>query len=136
MTQKMKMGYVEVATQPGCRLFPAGATVRGHVYHFSEMARPRPYSSNTQITGALMLVDIAEPQRGGSGSAALSDHQRSAGRRVQPGGGCLGMQVQERIVSGLSALPDNSGSGAWEHAYRATMQTPGARSTVPGLQAC
>ncbi len=36
--------------------------------------------------------------------------------------------VQEQIVSGLSGLPDSSGRGAWEHAYRATMQTPGACS--------
>lgn len=44
MTQgKMKMGYVEVATQQGCRLFPAGATVRGHVFHFSEMVCAAPY---------------------------------------------------------------------------------------------
>jgi len=70
MTQgKMKMGYVEVETQPTCRLFPPGAQVRGHVFHFSEM-------------------------------------------------------VQEQIVSGLSGLPDTKG---WDHAYRATMQTPGAQ---------
>ncbi|KAK9828636.1 hypothetical protein WJX72_001237 [[Myrmecia] bisecta] len=34
---KMKMGYVEVQTQANCPLFPANATVRGHVFHFSEI---------------------------------------------------------------------------------------------------
>lgn len=38
MTEKgMKMGYVEVSTQKPCSLFPAEETVRGHVYHFSEI---------------------------------------------------------------------------------------------------
>lgn len=40
MTQgSMKMGYVEVETQQHCRLFPPGARVRGHVFHFSEMVQ-------------------------------------------------------------------------------------------------
>lgn len=78
MTSKMKMGYVEVTTQPGCRLFPPGATVRGQIYHFSEM-------------------------------------------------------VHERIVSGLSGAPDASAVfGAWQHAYRATMQIPGAEPVDEG----
>lgn len=33
----MKMGYVEVVTQPSCVLFPPNCTVRGHVFHFSEI---------------------------------------------------------------------------------------------------
>lgn len=41
-----------------------------------------------------------------------------------------GLQVQERVVSGLSALPDSNGSGGWEHAYLATMQTPGTALNV------
>lgn len=40
MTQnKMTMGYVEVETGAGCPLFPAGRTVRGQVYHFSEIVQ-------------------------------------------------------------------------------------------------
>ena len=35
--ERMRMGYVEVEMQPSCALFPAGATVRGHVFHFSEI---------------------------------------------------------------------------------------------------
>lgn len=38
MTEKgMKMGYVEVCTKKACSLFPSEETVRGHVYHFSEI---------------------------------------------------------------------------------------------------
>ena len=33
----MKMGYVEVCTNKSCSLFPSEETVRGHVYHFSEI---------------------------------------------------------------------------------------------------
>ncbi|KAL4425481.1 hypothetical protein ABPG75_009497 [Micractinium tetrahymenae] len=35
----MRMGYVEVETRPGCPLFPEGATVRGQVFHFSEIVQ-------------------------------------------------------------------------------------------------
>lgn len=38
---KMSMGYVEVATTAACPLFPAGATARGQVFHFSEIVQAR-----------------------------------------------------------------------------------------------
>jgi hypothetical protein len=34
-----KIGYVEVKTQPTCRLFPPNQIVRGQVYTFSEVSR-------------------------------------------------------------------------------------------------
>eukprot|EP00898_Chlorokybus_atmophyticus_P003274 jgi/Chlat1/3948/Chrsp26S04208 len=37
MVHAMKMGYVEVETQDACTLFPSSQTVRGQVYHFSEI---------------------------------------------------------------------------------------------------
>ena len=43
MTEKaMKMGYVAVETLPGCSLFPRGVSVRGHIYHFSEILEVGP----------------------------------------------------------------------------------------------
>ena len=38
---KMKMGYIEVETQPGCNLFPPHCKARGHVYHFSEILQEK-----------------------------------------------------------------------------------------------
>ena len=45
MTQKsMKMGYVSVKTRPGCPMFPPNVSVRGHIYHFSEILEVGPES--------------------------------------------------------------------------------------------
>ena len=41
MKDKMKMGYIEVVTQPGCNLFPPHCKARGHVYHFSEILQEK-----------------------------------------------------------------------------------------------
>ena len=38
---KMKMGYIEVETQPGCNLFPPHCKARGHVYHYSEILQEK-----------------------------------------------------------------------------------------------
>jgi CobB/CobQ-like glutamine amidotransferase domain len=111
--RSMKMGYVEVETQQRCRLFPPGARVRGHVFHFSEMVQeqvsPKGHAGRLpSITWSVQSPCIGLPAR------------------------FLSITVCEmhQVVSGLSGLPDTSGRGAWEHAYRATLQTPGVDSAV------
>lgn len=45
----MKTGYVEVVTQPACTLFPPGCTVRGHVYHYSEILQEHVVGGFSQV---------------------------------------------------------------------------------------
>jgi len=44
MVKDTKMGYVEVHTQPTCRLFPPNQTARGQVYHFFQVVYERVVS--------------------------------------------------------------------------------------------
>ena len=58
----MKMGYVEVTTQPGCTLFPPNIGVRGQVYHFSEIVQEQvvggllPQRRPTMLAGAFAYL--------------------------------------------------------------------------------
>ena len=45
----MKTGYVEVVTQPACTLFPPGCTVRGHVFHYSEILQEHVVGGFSQV---------------------------------------------------------------------------------------
>lgn len=48
MVKDTKMGYVEVHTQPTCRLFPPNQTARGQVYHFFQV-RHAPSVANSLL---------------------------------------------------------------------------------------
>ena len=81
MTQNsMKMGYVEVRTQQPCALFPPEATVRGHVYHFSEILQVRP-PSPAQALPRLVCRPPAEPR------SLHAQHQpgEEGARMIRPG---------------------------------------------------
>lgn len=115
----MKMGYVEVETQQRCRLFPPGARVRGHVFHFSEMVQEQ-VSPRGRLDSSMHTF-------------LLSSHAPCSGLDWQPN---TAVCTLHQVVSGLSGLPDTSGRGAWEHAYRATLQTPGAQTFPALMLAC
>lgn len=113
MTQgKMKMGYVEVVTQPGCRLFPAGATVRGHVFHFSEMASRRPplcrpaatasEAEKRRCTRAVTALTAAH----GAGTGPGAHCQRAVGASGQQRRGRLGARLPgNHADAGCAAAP-------------------------------
>jgi len=57
----MSMGYVEVSTQPGCNLFPPGSSIRGQVYHFSEIEWSSK-EEQEQYTASLAGADVHDHQ--------------------------------------------------------------------------
>lgn len=64
--ERMKMGYVEVQTLPACSLFPPGCTVRGHVFHFSEILQVCTNQINLASSAFLHLPcskDIPAPRK-------------------------------------------------------------------------
>ncbi len=45
----MKCGYVEVVTLEACTLFPPHCTVRGHVFHYSEILQEHVVGGFSQV---------------------------------------------------------------------------------------
>lgn len=131
--QRMKMGYVEVVTQPACVLFPPNCTVRGHVFHFSEILQVRCARC---LLSMLTLGFHSYPCRVLDHALIFAALTELLDKHIRAGTQLTGVPcVQERVVGGFGAR-DSLGGGVdpqgWEAGYQATLQAPDSQPVREG----
>ena len=116
MTEKMKMGYVEVEVLAACPLFPSGCSARGHVYHFSEIIQGSPQQSVVTESRLLTMLTLEYAMN----RPIVQDFISTDVFLSKP---C----PQERVVGGIGEAEGSEISPAidWLNGYTATMQIPG-----------